>query len=164
MISPGALGMFFSSEERMGWLPLPRVFCLRTLGLNHHHCKVMAEQLAMDFDLLRPSTEFDFRGNPSIGEEGYEALLGLLNRKFDIRRINVDDQKWKATFFYVAYMNNEFDRGRFLKEGAFPSKTERVDFLAKLTNARFCPYREIEIFNAIWCTLREDPDLIYTHR
>jgi hypothetical protein len=32
-------------------------------------------------------------GNPSIGQQGYEALLGLLNRSFDIG-VKVDDQNW----------------------------------------------------------------------
>jgi hypothetical protein len=39
----------------------------------------------------------DLTGNPSIGQQGYEALLGLLNRRFNIGGVVVDDQNWNAT-------------------------------------------------------------------
>jgi hypothetical protein len=77
----------------------------------------------------------------------------------------VDDENWKATFDLVIYMNREFDRGIFLKDGAFHSKAAKVAFLASITDEIIngYPYMDHEkMLNAIWYTLREDPDLIYT--
>jgi hypothetical protein len=59
----------------------------------------------------------------------------------------------------VIYMNREFDRGLLRKEGSSPSKAMQVNFLAKLAEY---PYIETKMLNAIWYTLREDPDLMYT--
>jgi hypothetical protein len=72
----------------------------------------------------------------------------------------VDDQNWKTTFAFVISMNNAFHRGYFLKNGVFPSKATWVNFLAKLASSdRY--YNEAGQLNAIWYTLREDPDLIW---
>jgi hypothetical protein len=156
IVSPEALGSFFACRGRVGQLQCG--VYLQKLGLDDNHCKVVVEQMAKD-DALRPIAFFDLLGNPSIGQEGYEAILGLLNKRFDIRFVNVDDQSWKAKFDLVIYMNREFDRGLLRKEGSSPSKAMQVNFLAKLAEY---PYIETKMLNAIWYTLREDPDLMYT--
>jgi hypothetical protein len=73
VVSPGALGAFFSEERPRSM----RTFRLNNLGLNDRHCEVMAHELARDDALLRPIGDLDLTGNPSIGQQGYAALLGL---------------------------------------------------------------------------------------
>jgi hypothetical protein len=161
VVSPEALGAFFAAEpvER----PM-RAFCLRNLGLNDSHCEVMAQELARDDALLRPIGKLDLTGNPSIGQQGYAALLGLLNRRFEIGLVDVDDQNWNTTFALVVYMNRKCHRGRFMKNGVFPSKAMWVNFLAELASNddQYFGWNAPQILNAIWYTLRDDPDLIYT--
>jgi hypothetical protein len=70
----------------------------------------------------------------------------------------------------VVYMNRKCHRGRFLKNGVFPSKAMWVNFLAEHArtsshwnlNLNKANLDEARKLNAIWYTLREDPDLIYT--
>jgi hypothetical protein len=155
IVSPKALGALFAAEP----VEIPsRTFRLNNLGLNDNHCEVMAQELARDDALLRPLDEFDLTANPSIGEQGYAALLGLLNRRFEILVVNVDDQNWKATFELVIQMNREYHRGRFLKDGVFPCEAELVNFLAELIKRTDDQTKKL---NAIWYTLRENPDLIF---
>jgi hypothetical protein len=157
VVSPEALGAFFAEEpiETPGG-----TFILNHLGLNDNHCEVMAQELARHDALLRPIRHLDLTGNPSIGQKGYEVLLGLLNRRFDIGYLMVDDQNWKATFDMVIFMNLEDQRGRFLENGVFPLKAMWVNFLAKLASTRHYGSSDAQKLNAIWHTLREDPDLI----
>jgi hypothetical protein len=157
-VSPEALGAFFAGEP----VEMPSLtFHLQNLGLNDSHCEVMAQELVRDDALLRPIA-LDLTGNPSIGQQGHEALLGLLNRRFDIGVVEVDDQNWKKTFDLVVYINREYDRGRFLENGVFPSKAMWVNFLAELTNTHHSPYIPPRRLTAIWYTLRENPDWIYS--
>lgn len=76
-------------------------------------------------------------GNPSIGQHRYEALLGLINRRFDIGVIGMDDQSWRATFDLVLCMKRTCDRGRFLDNSIFPLKTIWVNFLAELVRTHY---------------------------
>jgi hypothetical protein len=157
LISPEALGTFFAEEPPV---EMPRlIFRLQNLGLNDNHCEVIAQELLRDDALLRPINVLGLSFNPSIGKQGYEALLGLLNRRFDIGVVQVDDKNWKATFDLVIHMNFEFDRGSFLENGVFPTKAMWVNFLAELTNARYVAAMRLA---AIWYTLRENPDWIYS--
>jgi hypothetical protein len=160
VVSPEALGAFFAEVP----VEIPRLgLYLQNLGLNDNHCEVMAQELVRDDASMRPIDELYLNGNPSIGQKGYEALLGLLNRRFDIGVVVVDDQNWMETFDLVVFMNCKHNRGRFLTNGVFPSKAMWVDFLAELTSTTsHCYWSEARKLNAIWHTLREDPDLIYT--
>jgi hypothetical protein len=161
VVSPEAVGAFFANQPIS--MPSPTLLQLHKLGLNVNHCAVMAQALARDDAVLRPIAILDLTGNPSIGQQGYQALLGLLNRRFDILRVVVvDDENWQSTFEMVLYMNRHYHRGRFLENGVFPSKAMWVNFLAKISNS-YCRYgNEAQTLNAIWYTLREDPDLICT--
>jgi hypothetical protein len=155
IVSPEALGTFFACL----WQYECDVY-LQNLGLNNNHCKAMAQQITK-YEDSRPFDMLNLCGNPSIGQEGYQALLGLLNRKFNIFCIDVDDQSWRAKFDLAMNMNCKFNRHLYLKEGVFPSKAAQVDFLANVINT---PYysQPNQWLNAIWYTLREDPSLIYT--
>jgi hypothetical protein len=129
---------------------------LKNLGLNGNHCEDMAHELARDDALLRPIGELTLAGYPSIGQQGHEALLGLLNRRFHIGTLVVDDLKWKTIFDLVIFMNLEYYlRGRFLENGVFPSKLMWIDFLVESTDNDV--YGGARNLNAIWHTLREDP-------
>jgi hypothetical protein len=154
IVSPEALGAFFADEAVI----MPTRTYLRNLGLNDNHCEVMAQKLTRDDALLRPIHELNLTGNPSIGEQGYAALLGLLNRRFNIDGVVVDDQNWKATFELVVHMNCKYHRGRFLNNGVFPSEAMLVNFLAELIKRTDDQTKKL---NAIWYTLRENPDLIF---
>jgi hypothetical protein len=72
--------------------------------------------------LLRPIVQLGLTGNPSIGQQGYTALLGLLNRRLNIGAVAMDDQNWKSTFDLVVFKNRKYRRGRFLKDDDSPSK------------------------------------------
>jgi hypothetical protein len=161
VVSPEALSAFFAVAGEPIETP-GSSFYLHNLGLNDNHCEVMAKELARDDALLRPIHALDLTGNPSIGQQGHEALLGLLNRRFDLGAVVVDDQNWKATFDLVVFMNRKHNRGRFLKNGVFPSKEMWVHFLAELAGTDCYCWSEEKKLNAIWYTLREDPDLICT--
>jgi hypothetical protein len=155
IVSPEALGALFTAES----VEIPSLtFRLNNLGLNDNHCEVMAQELARDDAFLRPIDEVDLTSNPSIGEQGYAALLGLLNRRFNIDGVVVDDQNWKATFKLVVHMNCKYHRGRFLNNGVFPSEAMLVNFLAELIKRTDDQTKKL---NAIWYTLRENPDLIF---
>ena len=132
VVSPEALGAFFT-EERIE-MPIKRYFSLKHLGLNDSHCEAMAQELARDDALTKSIDELALTGNPSIGQQGYEALLGLLNRTFAIGAVCVDDQNWQSTFDLVLFMNRACHGGRFLKNGVFPSKAMWVNFLAEIFN------------------------------
>jgi hypothetical protein len=79
VVSPEALGAFFAEEP----IEMPRrIFRIQNLGLDDSHCEVMAQELARrDDTVLRPINVLGLSGNPSIGQQGYAALLGLLSRK-----------------------------------------------------------------------------------
>jgi hypothetical protein len=170
VVSPEALGAFFA-EEPVGMSR--RTFHLRNLGLNDSHCEVMAQELVRHDALRRrPINEIDLTVNPAIGQQGYEALrLGLLNRRFDVGVVQVDDMNWKATFDLVVKMNREYHHDRFLENGVFSSKAMWMRFLVALTNAHdsslimthpllHCHLVHPAHYTAIWYTLRENPDWI----
>jgi hypothetical protein len=162
VVSPEALGAFFAEEPIEMFRP--RRVHLNNLGLNDSHCEVMAQVLARDDALMRPIGALTLTDNPSIGQQGYEALLGLLNRRFDIVAVVVDDQNWKSTFDMALQMNRSIDRGRFLENGVIPLKAMWVNCLTKLANTRHYSLSEVQKLNTIWHTLREDPDLLYASR
>jgi hypothetical protein len=159
VVSPEALGAFFAEEP----IEMPgRTFLhLNNLGLNDNHCIVMAQELVRDDAALRPIGELNLTGNPSIGQQGYAALLGLLNRRVNIGAVVVDDLNWKTTFDLVIFMNRKYRRGRFLKNGVFPSKAMWVNFLVGLSTDHDLNGGAYNL-SAIWYTLREDPGLIFT--
>jgi hypothetical protein len=158
-VSPEALGAFFSEESIE--MPGRTSLHLNNLGLNDNHCAVMAQELTRADALLRPILKLGLTDNPSIGQPGYEALLGLLNRRVNIGTVIVDDENWQTTFDLVISMNFEHHRGRFLENGVFPSKEMLVDFLVELASTDHY-WSQAQKLDAIWYTLREDPDLIYT--
>jgi hypothetical protein len=183
VVSPEALGAFFA-EEPIEILS-GRTFHLNNVGLNDSHCEAMAQEPGRDASLSSQIDVLDLSSNTSIRQQGYEALLGLLNRRFDIGVLEVDDQKWKSTFDMVVHMNLQHQRRRFLEKGVFSSKEMWVNFLAGLSTGRYWSEEdddeeddeededndieddddeedEAKRLNAIWYTLTEDPDFIYT--
>jgi hypothetical protein len=137
---------------------------LQGLGLEDEHCKAIAELfVAMNNQYPgRALCALAVNGNRAIGEEGYEALLGLLNRNHCIQKIRVDDLSWQETFDLVAYMNTEYGRGEFMQDGVFASKAGWVDWLAQLTNLPWTQDEAEEVLraNALWYTLRNEPCFI----
>jgi hypothetical protein len=159
VVSPEALGAFISEEPIEMPTSTRHFLHLQNLGLNDNHCEVMAHEVARHDTLLRAIDSLDLTGNPSIGQQGYVALLGLLNRRLNVGTIVVDDLNWKSTFDLVENMNRKYRRRRFLENGVFPSKAMWVNFLAELSTDNDLNGGAHNL-NAIWYTLREDPDLI----
>jgi hypothetical protein len=153
VVSPEALGAFFS-EEPTERPESKRNVRLRYLGLNDNHCEVMTQELARHAASLRPIIVLCLTCNPSIGEQGYAALLGLLNRRFDIGVVVVDDQSWRSTFDLLTVMNIKHERGRFLENGVYPSKLTWVNFLTELSFSCYWSEEdeddEAQKLNAIW--------------
>jgi hypothetical protein len=137
---------------------------LENLGLEDEHCKVIAELLASMNDQYpgRALDDLWVGGNGAIGDEGYEALLGLLNRNHCIETIKVDDSSWQETFDLVVHMNTKYGRGEFIEDGVFAEKDGWVHWLAKLTNLPSTQDEAEEMLraNALWYTLRNEPCFI----
>jgi hypothetical protein len=139
-----------------------RCLSLNALGLGDEHCKVLAELLAKhDGASKRALGQLTLRGNPAIGEEGFEAILGLLNREHWLRKVTVDDKSWQAKFNLVAELKTK-GRDEFLQSGVFDSKIEWVAWLARLAaldegNEEVDDARRL---NFLWYTLIEKPEFI----
>jgi hypothetical protein len=147
---------------------------LKSLGLGDDHCKAVAELLVKNDGAPEGSFgSLDLEGNPAIGQEGCEAILGLLNRNHWIETVLVDDASWSDKFRIVADMNTEHGRGEFLQDGAFHSKADWVNWLARLAGLEENDETETDneeddetetddarILNFLWYTLREKPELI----
>jgi hypothetical protein len=138
---------------------------LTSLGLGDEHCKAIAEGLVGMVMSERPHKmfylELDLKCNPNIGEEGYIAILGLLNRNHRIRWAAVglvDDFQWNATFNLVFRMNTRHGRGEFLRDGTFDSRTNWVNWLARLARLQDAEIDEATQLNYLWYTLLENPD------
>jgi hypothetical protein len=134
VVSPEALGAFFADEP----IETPmRYFLLNNVGLNDNHCEAIAQELARDDALLRPIDELDLTGNPSIGQQGFEAPPGLLYQRANIGAVVVDDQNWSTTFDILKYMNRACHRGRFLENGFFSLRVVWVNFLVELASTDY---------------------------
>jgi hypothetical protein len=72
---------------------------LHNLGLEDEHCKAIAELLT-PMNCQYPGRKLIslwLTGNGAFSDEGYEALLGLLNRNHCIQEIQVDDSSlWRT--------------------------------------------------------------------
>jgi hypothetical protein len=143
----------FSSES-------PRRLRLSNLGLGDDHCEIIATNLQSN----GPTETFgvlDLTGNPTIGQKGYEAILGLLNREHWIGKVHVDEQSWQSKFDLVIDMNTKHGRGEFLEIGAFDSEADWFSFLARLAglveNAEADDARNL---NFLWYTISEKPEFI----
>jgi hypothetical protein len=95
---------------------------LEGVGLNDSRCRVIAEYKVPDLSL---------QSSPDIGQKGYTALVGLLNRNYGVRQILEDDDGWQDTSDLIIEMNKH-GRGDFLCGGAFASIVNWVDWLTYL--------------------------------
>jgi hypothetical protein len=145
----------FTGEEQ-------RSLGLNSLGLGDEHCKAVAELLVKQGGALDGELgQLDLRGNPAIGNEGFEAILGLLNREHWIEEVTVDDKSWQAKFNLVAEMNTK-GRGEFLRDGVFDSKIEWVAWLARLAalDGENEEADDPNTLNFLWYILIEKPEFI----
>jgi hypothetical protein len=136
---------------------------LEGLGLTDAHCKIISERAF-------PLSSLSLRSNPRIGQEGYEALLGLMNRSDFYHRIVVDDSTWEATFKLVSLMKSK-GRIEYMEDGVFISKSKWVDWISQVATMKTSSlvisdlwsniiYPQLDLLNMIWYTLREKPDWI----
>jgi hypothetical protein len=141
-----------------------RVLGLQHLGLGDDHCQVVADLLVKND--RAPEGSFgilSLKGNPAIGQEGCEAILGLLNRNHWIETVLVDDEIWSDKFRIMADMNTKHGRGEFLQDGAFDSKVDWVNWLARLAGLEGNDETETDdalILSFLWYTLREKAEFI----
>jgi hypothetical protein len=124
----------------------PSLISTRALRLGDDHCQILATLLVKNDrapanvvsklgDFLPGAAAFgelDLSGNCNIQQQGYEAILGLLNREHWIGKVSVDCPSWQAKFGLVADMNTKHGRGAFLQDGVFDSKVAWVDWIARL--------------------------------
>jgi hypothetical protein len=159
LLTPTALRSLFKAYSHT-------IIHLHSLGLDDEHCKAIAEVFApmnVQEYQRRALHYLSVRGNGAIGDEGYEALLGVFNRNHGIDKIKVDDSSWQETFDLVFHMNVKYGRRKFMEDGVFAGKDGWVDWLAKLTNLPSTEDEEEEMLraNALWFTLRNEPSFIY---
>jgi hypothetical protein len=77
----------------------PHCLYLDALGLGDEHCKAVAELLVKHDGAPEGALgQLALKGNPAIGEEGFDAILGLLNREHWLGTVTVDDKIWQAKF------------------------------------------------------------------
>jgi hypothetical protein len=92
------------------------------LGLNDSHCLAIAEDFrASGSKVLGLSLRF----NPAISDEGYGALLGLMNWVNVIFAFRVDDKTWEAKLNLVAEMNRDHGRLEYMTDGTYKSERRR---------------------------------------
>jgi hypothetical protein len=140
------------------------VIQLHNLGLEDEHCKAIAELLA-PMNGQYPEGKLIslwITGNGAFSDEGFEALLGLLNRNHCIQEIQVDDSSWQEAFDLMCHMNTKYGRGEFMEDGVFADKAGWVKWLAKLTNLPSTQDEAEETLraSALWYTLRNEPSFI----
>jgi hypothetical protein len=161
LITVEALRLFLQAQAHFTG-KYQRGLGLLNLGLGDDHCKAVAELFVKhDRAIYGAIGALDLRRNPAIGQEGYEAILGVLNREGWIGKVSVDDQIWQAKFGLVAEMNNH-GRGEFLQEGAFDSKAAWVAWISRLTaldeNTNADDARRLSF---LCYSLTEKPEFIY---
>jgi hypothetical protein len=147
-----------------------RELYLKGLGLGDSHVKLIAELMSNVNKGESVSLSLHLQSNPAIGLPGYEALLGMLNRRSDIEQIRVDDAGWTATYKMVVHMNTKHGRGEFMEGGVFPDRVAWIDWVIRLANV--APAEEVEEdedekqdfearkLNYIWFTLVQKPDFV----
>ena len=132
LITVEALRLFLQAQAHFTG-KYQRGLGLLNLGLGDDHCKAVAELFVKhDRAIDGAIGALDLRRNPAIGQEGYEAILGILNREDWIGKVSVDGQIWQAKFDLVTEMNT-YGRGDFLQDGAFDSKAAWVAWISRLT-------------------------------
>jgi hypothetical protein len=138
----------------------PRNLRLSYLGLDDDHCEIIATKLQSN-GRDNQFCELNLIGNPTIGQKGYEAILGLLNREHWIGKVHIDEQSWQSKFDLVVDMNTKHGRGEFLQNGAFDSEADWFSFLARLAglveNAEADDARNL---NFLWYTISEKPEFL----
>jgi len=139
-----------------------RELFLEGLHLTDSHCKCIANALLA---FPHACTSLSLRRNPGVGEPGYQALLGLLNRNTSLQSLQVDDKNWNESFRLIIKMN-QYGRDKAIDHGGFVSREKWIDWLARLSRSRDdfdAPlfWLSFEDVGAIWYTLLERPDFIY---
>jgi hypothetical protein len=123
-----------------------RELYLKGLGLGDSHVKLIVELMATvnprTLQGASVSLSLHLQSNPAIGLPGYEALLGMLNRRSDIEQIRVDDAGWTATYKMVVHTNTKHGRVEFMEGGVFPDKVAWMDWVIRLANV--APAEEME--------------------
>jgi hypothetical protein len=134
---------------------------LHNVGLGDDHCKVVADLLVQND--RAPDGEFgtlELDRNPGIGQQGYEAILGLLNRSHWIEKVCVDDKSWEAKFDLVAEMSKH-GRFEFLRGGAFDSQVDWVNWLDRITGlGEDDGVDDARRLSFLWYTLIEKPEFV----
>jgi hypothetical protein len=139
-----------------------RCLYLNYLGLGDEHCKAVAELLVKHDGAPEGKLgQLSLERNPAIGQEGYEAILGLLNREHWIGEARVDDEIWHAKFDLVVEMNTKHGRGEFLRDGVFDSQDDWLNCLERLAGVGENDETEdARRLNFLWYTLIEKPEFI----
>lgn len=149
LITDEALGDLINGREIESLL-------LSGLGMNNSHCRALAKltRWTSEQQSEHETTDLDMRGNPDIGEEGLSLLTGMLNRKRLFSRILVDDKNWNANSELLIELNQHYGRLQYLRDGAFPSKRDWVEFLDNINED------DETTLDRILVTVLDNPDLV----
>jgi hypothetical protein len=128
--------------------------------------------------LSTPGTHLDYLNldpNPGITDQGYNALLDLINRANVIEHYNwsafyVDDKTWEGKLNLVSEMNSEYSRLEYLTDGIFTSAERRWQWLEKVVGLPSSDWIDedgrnkcdAKNLNYIWYTLCHNPEMMQT--
>jgi hypothetical protein len=118
----------------------------------------------------------NLESNPDITDQGYGALLNLINRanvvgavclcKWDERDESfVREKAWEAKIDLVSEMNSKYGRLEYMANGTFTSDEDRLQWLERVANlTRPYGWREEEWdakhLNFIWYTLCQNAEMM----
>jgi hypothetical protein len=139
-----------------------RCLHLINLGLGDEHCKAIAELLVKHDGAPEGALgQLRLEGNPAIGHDGCEAILGLLNREHWIGAVSVDNDIWQAKFDLVVEMNRKHGRGEYLRDGVFESQEDWLNCLERLAGVgENDETDDARRLNFLWYTLLEKPEYV----
>jgi hypothetical protein len=130
------------------------------LGVDDSHCLAIAQELRTSTSLMG---DLSLAGNAAISDQGYNALLGLINRVNAIEAFYFDNKAWEGKLNLVSEMNRRHGRLEYLTNGHFTSDRRRWKWLEKL--ASLSSWNEPDAakrVNYLWYELLEHPEFRQT--
>jgi hypothetical protein len=181
LVSPAALRALLGEGKRSGLLSLSG------LGLTDSHVLAIVDSLSTPGSRLG---DLELTYNPDITDQGYGALLNLINQANVIGRVFLckwdepdescsDEKAWEDKICLVSEMNSHYGRLEYMTNGMFTSEEHKLQWLERVTeehklqwlervadHPRPCDRDEKEWdekhLNFIWYTLCQNPEMMQT--
>jgi hypothetical protein len=180
LVSPKALRALIV-EMRQSEVEL----CLRGLGLTDNHVLAIVHALSLP-QCCTTLIYLNLESNPGITDQGYGALLNLVNRVdlvghpsgFEWIACCVDDKAWEGELNLLTEMNCQYKRLQYMTNGTFTSDERRWQWLERVVKlpreygerGEYLCYRgsdeyekkkrDAKHLNFIWYTLRQNPEMM----